>query len=417
MTRPGILRAAVLAVSVLALVAIGVAAPQSSDPSPAVGHAPPNGFRVASPAMGAVVTGSVVLRAEPAADLASEVVRVDFRVDGEPFCERERPPFECEWDAGMSAAVHVIRAAAHLKDGRRLVDSVRTGRPTPLAPTRRDRYTLSSDVDVVQVVATVTDEQGRFIPNLAMDAFRIWENDVPQPVTHLIGQDSPREVVVAVDMSSSMTDAMPQVRQAVRAFLGALRPDDHVTLLAFNDAVFTLARRESDPAARARAVERLAPWGSTALYDMLLKAMDLLATRRGRKVLVVFSDGEDQSSRAALEDVQRRAETNDAPVYLIGQGRGASDQKLQDLLEKTARMSGGRSFHTQDVRELQDVFAAIVLELENQYLLGYQPHNSVKDGSWRRIRVQAGKDHRVRARQGYRAVPRSAAAMAGGFER
>jgi VWFA-related protein len=417
MRRSGVRRTAALALSLLAVVAVVAAAPRSGDAPLIAGHAPPNGFRIASPTMGAVVTGSVVLRAEPAADLVSEVVRVDFRVDGQPFCVRERPPFECEWDAGPSPGVHVIRAAAHLKDGRRLVDSVRTARPAALAPTRRGRFTLSTDVDVVQVVATVTDEQGRFIPNLAMEAFRIWENDLPQPVTHLIGQESPREVVVAVDMSSSMTDAMPQVRQAVRAFLGALRPDDHVTLLAFNDAVFTLARRESDPAARARAVERLAPWGSTALYDMLLKAMDLLATRRGRKVLVVFSDGEDQSSRAALEDVQRRAETNDAPVYMIGQGRGASDKKLQDLLEKMARMSGGRSFHAQDIRELQDAFAAIVLELENQYLLGFQPRNSVKDGSWRRIRVEAGKDHRVRARQGYRAVPRPGGAMAGGLER
>ena len=401
----------------LAVAASAGARGLSGGDAPAPSEAPRSSrFRIAAPASGAIVTGPVILRAEPAADLVSEVVRVDFRVDGQPHCVREQPPFECEWDAGASAGLHVIRAAAHLRDGRRFVDSVRTATPAPVA-VRRGRFTLTSDVDVVQVVATVTDEQGRFIPNLDMDAFRIWENDVPQPVTHLIGQDSPREVVVAVDMSSSMTDAMPQVRSAVRAFLGALRRDDHVTLLAFNDAVFTLARRESDPAARARAVDRLAPWGSTALYDMLLKAMDLLATRRGRKVLVVFSDGEDQSSRAALEDVQRRAETNDAPVYMIGQGRGATDKKLQDLLEKMARMSGGRAFHTADVGELQGVFTSIVEELENQYLLGYQPSNATKDGSWRRIRVEAGKDHRVRARQGYRAVPRAGGAMAEGSSR
>ena len=374
-------------------------------------------FRVTSPENGAVVSGTTVLSAEVDPGLLGDVVRVDFRVDGQPFCVRPEPPFSCEWDAGPAPAVHVIRAAAQLRDGRRMVSSVRTGRPAPLRPDRRGRFTLTSAVDVVQVVATVTDAGGRYVPNLGLEAFRIWENGVPQPVTHLIGQDSPREVVVAVDMSSSMTDSMPQVREAVRAFLGALRPDDHVTLLAFNDAVFTLARRESDPAARARAVERLAPWGGTALYDMLLKAMDLLSTRRGRKVLVVFSDGEDQSSRAVLADVQRRAETNDAPVYMIGQGRGASDRKLRDVLETLARTSGGRSFHTEDVRELQAAFAAIVEELENQYLLGYQPSHAVKDGSWRRIRVEAGADLRVRARQGYRAVPRAGGAMVGGTTR
>jgi VWFA-related protein len=414
--RSATTRALAVWAALAGVLALGRPAEPASDPAVG-GDFGEQALRITSPARGAVVAGTTALRAEVDPALADAVVRVDFRLDGQPFCVRERPPFECEWDAGSSPGAHVVRAAALLKDGRRLVASLRTAAPAPLAVNRRGRFTLTSDVDVVQVVATVTDDRGRFVGNLGMDAFRIWENDVPQPVTHLIGQDSPREVVVAVDMSSSMTEAMPQVRQAVRTFLGALRPDDHVTLLAFNDAVFTLARRESDPAARARAVERLAPWGGTALYDMLLKAMDLLATRRGRKVLVVFSDGEDQSSRAALEDVQRRAETNDAPVYMIGQGRGATDRKLREILEKMAHMSGGRSFHTEDPRELQGVFAAIVEELENQYLLGYQPSNAAKDGSWRRIRVEAGKDHRVRARQGYRAVPRAGGAMAEGIQR
>jgi len=211
---------------------------------------------------------------------------------------------------------------------------------------------------------------------------------------------------VAVDMSSSMTDAMPQVRKAVRAFLGALRPDDQLTLLAFNDNVFTLARRETDAGARLRAVERLAPWGGTALYDVLMRAMDLLSHRKGRKVLVVFTDGEDQSSRSSLADVERRAEVNDAPIYMIGQGRATTDGKLRDVLEKLARMSGGRAFHTDRLDELEPAFAQIVDELDNQYLLGYVPSNAERDGSWRRIRLEVeGSGRKVRARQGYRALP------------
>jgi VWFA-related protein len=203
-----------------------------------------------------------------------------------------------------------------------------------------------------------------------------------------------------------MTDAMPQVRKAVRAFLGALRPDDQLTLLAFNDNVFTLARRETDAGARLRAVERLAPWGGTALYDVLMRAMDLLSHRKGRKVLVVFTDGEDQSSRSSLADVERRAEVNDAPIYMIGQGRATTDGKLRDVLEKLARMSGGRAFHTDRLDELEPAFAQIVDELDNQYLLGYVPSNAERDGSWRRIRLEVeGSGRKVRARQGYRALP------------
>ena len=262
---------------------------------------------------------------------------------------------------------------------------------------------------MVQVIAIVTDGKGRFVSGLGESDFHVFEDDAPQPVSHLIGEGTPREVVVAVDMSSSMTDAMPQVRKAVRAFLAALRPDDQLTLLAFNDNVFTLARRETDSGARLRAVERLAPWGGTALYDVLLRAMDLLGHRKGRKVLVVFTDGEDQSSRSSFADVERRAEVNDAPIYMIGQGRATTDGKLRDVLEKLARMSGGRAFHTDRLDELEPAFAQIVDELDNQYLLGYEPSNPARDGSWRRIRLEVeGPGRRVRARQGYRALPSGA---------
>ena len=88
-------------------------------------------------------------------------------------------------------------------------------------------------------------------------------------MTHFIGAEAERELVVAVDMSGSMTDAMPTCRDAVKRFLATLRPIDHATLLAFNDWVFTAARREASPEARLRAVDRLRAWGSTAFHDRL----------------------------------------------------------------------------------------------------------------------------------------------------
>ncbi len=363
-------------------------------------------LRIVAPAAGERVQGLFTVRAELAPGLASRVERVSFRADGEALCVRERPPFECEWDAG-APAVHVLRALAELSDGERRIASLRTAGPAR-ADGAPSAFTVAADVNVVQVISIVTDARGRFVGGLREPDFHVFEDDQPQAVSHLIGEGTPREVVVAVDMSSSMAEAMPQVRKAVRAFLSALRPDDQLTLLAFNDNVFTLARRETDAAARSRAVERLAPWGGTALYDVLLRAMDLLGHRQGRKVLVVFTDGEDQSSRASFADVERRAETSDAPIYMIGQGRATTEPKLRDVLERLARMSGGRAFHTDRIEALEAAFAEIVEELDNQYLLGYEPSRAARDGSWRRIRVEvAGEGRKVRARQGYRALPRA----------
>ena len=393
--------------AVLAAALLGAAARGRSLDAPAP---LPDGVRIVAPAAGERVLGLVTVRAEVAPALADRVTRVSFRADGEALCARERAPYECEWDAGSGAAVHVLRAVAELSDGGRRIATMRTA-ATVRATGGRGGLTVAADVNVVQVIAIVTDARGRFVSGLGESAFHVFEDDVPQSVSHLIGEGTPREVVVAVDMSSSMTDAMPQVRKAVRAFLTALRPDDQLTLLAFNDNVFTLARRETDASARLRAVDRLAPWGGTALYDVLLRAMEMLSHRKGRKVLVVFTDGEDQSSRASLQDVERRAEINDAPIYMIGQGRATTDSRLRDILEKLARMSGGRAFHTDHMDELEPAFAEIVAELDNQYLLGYEPGNPARDGSWRRIRLEVGGGgRRVRARQGYRALPAGAVA-------
>jgi Ca-activated chloride channel family protein len=257
---------------------------------------------------------------------------------------------------------------------------------------------------VVQVAATVTDKSGRFVRGLAKEAFRIFEDGVEQPLTLFIGEGTARELVIAVDISGSMADAMPVCREAVKGFLGALRPDDQVTLLAFNDNIFTLARRETDPAARLRAVDRLAPWGGTALHDVLLRGLDLLDQRRGRRALVVFTDGEDRSSHATEQDVERRVEVSNAPIYVIAQGRGTRERSLKHVLDRLADVSGGRSFYTDKIDELGGVFAEITEDLASQYLLAYDPIKTERDGSWRAIRVEVAGKHRVRARQGYRAV-------------
>jgi Ca-activated chloride channel family protein len=210
-------------------------------------------------------------------------------------------------------------------------------------------------------------------------------------------------------MSGSMTDAMPTCRDAVKRFLVTLRPVDHATLLAFNDWVFTAARREATPEARLRAVDRLRAWGSTAFHDAVLRGLELLEAHRGRRALILFTDGEDMVSHATSADVQARVERSATPVYVIAQGKGMREPTLKRVLDRTAGVSGGRSFYTDRIEELEGVFAEISEEIASQYLLAYAPEQGPQDGSWREIRVELqrrSKDYAVRARQGYRAAPR-----------
>jgi Ca-activated chloride channel family protein len=359
--------------------------------------APGPSLTIEEPAPGRYVSGLVKLRArfEPE---GLPVLRLVFAADGHPVCAREAPPWECAWDAGTDVAAHSIRAVAVLTDGSRLVDSVRT-EAAGFAPV--------VDVDVVQVAASVSDGEGRLVKGLGRDAFRILEDGREQEVTHFIGADAERELVVAVDMSGSMGPAMAQCREAVRRFLGSIRPVDHVTLLAFNDNVFTVSRREAAPEARLRAVERLRAWGSTAFHDAVLRGLDLLERYRGRRALVLFTDGEDMGSHATVDDIQRRIEVSATPVYVVAQGKGMREAGLKKVLDRLAGVSGGRSFYTDRVEELDGVFSEIGEDIASQYLLAYAPAEPVRDGGWRTIRVEVvGTRHAVRARQGYRATAR-----------
>jgi Ca-activated chloride channel family protein len=209
-------------------------------------------------------------------------------------------------------------------------------------------------------------------------------------------------------MSGSMTDAMPTCRDAVKRFLGTLRPIDHATLLAFNDWVFTAARREASPESRLRAVDRLRAWGSTAFHDAVLRGLDLLEEHRGRRALVLFTDGEDMVSHATAADVQARVERSATPVYVVAQGKGMREPLLKRTLDRISGVSGGRSFYTERIEELEGVFAEISEDIASQYLLAYTPGEAPRDGSWRTIRVEVagrGQHYAVRARQGYRALP------------
>jgi VWFA-related protein len=352
--------------------------------------------RIVSPVDGGFVVGLTRLRAavEPP-EAASGVV---FFVDGRPVCTVTVPPFECDWNAGSTITQHQVRLVANLVGGGRVVQTTRTSAAA---------FAETVDVDVVKVTVTVTDERGRYVKGLPRSVFRVSEDGRPQTISHFFANDAPLELVVAVDMSESMRPAMSQVKRAVSDFLDAVPSRHGVTVLGFNDHVLTLARRTATPAERTKAVDALAAWGSTVLYDVILDGADLLDAQTGRKALIVFTDGDDSNSYATFAEVQQRLQTSDLTLYMIGQGQSLTRLPLKSVMERLARQTGGRAFFTERVEDLHGVFRELLDELSQQYALGYQPTNSARDDTWRQIAVDVEGHQRVRARQGYRAAPSS----------
>jgi Ca-activated chloride channel family protein len=359
----------------------------------------PISVQLVAPVQDAYVSGVVTLRAEiEPRQRVREVTRVQFFADGQLVCTVMDPArAECTWDAGAAVRPHVIRVVAELAGGGRAVTSGRT-RGIDVADT--------VTVDVVQITAVVTDNR-RFVTGLSPSAFVVKEDGIRQRISHFSAEGAPLEITVAIDVSASMASAMPQLKNAVKKFLGALGPDDKVTLSAFNDNLFTLTRRETSPEQRLRAVDRLASWGGTALYDVVVKSLQQLSRQPGRRVLVIFSDGDDRNSHATFDAVEEAVRGSDATLFMVALGQGTRDQKLKDGIERLVELSGGRAMFVERSDELDAPFAAIVEELAHQYLIGFESSNARRDGSWRRLEIETpGRGYTIRARQGYR-VPAS----------
>ena len=348
-------------------------------------------LRFASPTEDTYVSGAAILRVVIGGEGGAALVEdVTFFADGRQVCVVPATTPQCKWDAGPELTTHAIRAVARLKNGGRLVANVRT---------KDAGYVEAVSVDVVLANAVVTDG-GRFVKGLTRDDFKIFDDGKERPVTSFQSDEAPLEVVLALDVSASMSTALADVKEAAQGFLRALRPQDRVTLVAFNNALFTLSRGVPGTEALP-ALNKLTAWGSTALYDVIVRSLQLLSRQPGKHALVIFSDGDDSSSQATLERVQKLVADSDAMLMAVGLGRGSTVDELKEKLESLADASGGRVLFAEKSDELSESFAKVVEDLINQYTLGFEP---ARDGRDHQIRVQVpGRGVRVRARRVYTA--------------
>ena len=266
------------------------------------------------------------------------------------------------------------------------------------APPQQPQF--SSRVTQVEVYATVTDAQGRAIKGLPQDAFTVLEDGKPQPITTFVGGDFPAAVALAIDRSFSMKGTpLTMARTAGRAFIGSLKPEDRAMLISISGDVEVLAPLNEDKAPLLKALDAIDPWSTTSLHDAIIRSIDLLEGETGRRAIVVLSDGVDKYSSAREADVLNRARRSDVLLYPIAIGR-----VRPTLFAELAAVTGGRSFHLRDPKQLQPTLQAIAEDLRAQYLIGYAPAESPAgdDGGWRSITVKVNRpDAAVRARSGY----------------
>ena len=280
------------------------------------------------------------------------------------------------------------------------VSAINATGPQDLAPPEK---VYRAEARLVMVFATVTDSRGKYVDDLTASSFQIVEDGAPKPAAAFESYSSGVSCALLLDTTGSMHQALPALKSAALRFIDDLRPVDTVAVYGFSDSVKELQPFTSDKNSARRAVLNTFPYGQTALYDALARVSRDLAARPGKKVIVVFTDGDDNASTLAAGLVTNRLKSAGNPVYTIAQGGALLSPALLKQLSGLSSATGGLPFQAQRAAEAAPIFARIADELAHGYLLSFQPSGTKESGSWHKLEVQlkGDKRYKVRAREGY----------------
>jgi VWFA-related protein len=269
---------------------------------------------------------------------------------------------------------------------------------------------IAVTTEVVLLPVQVTDASGQFVPGLARDDFRVYENGEPQKITFFEHAGTPVTVGLVVDHSSSMHPKLRQVVAAVYEFAHSSHAQDEMFVVNFGDDV-SLQPLEgkqftNDAAVLERAVSAVGAAGQTALYDAIVEGLrHLQLGTLEKKALVIVSDGGDDASRHKYSEVLELARRSQAVIYSIGLAGESHQEENPAVLRRLARDTGGIAFFPHSVESVLDISKHIAADLREQYTLGYVPQRRARDSSFRTIRVKIeapGRGKlRVRTRAGY----------------
>jgi len=284
---------------------------------------------------------------------------------------------------------------------------------------------LRIDTELVTLTATVTDARGRYVANLRQSDFTVYEDGVKQELAYFgSGDRVPVSLGILFDTSGSMIDKIEGVEDAVQHFVKSVSPGDRIFLVRFSDDAELVQDFTDDRHRILRAMEHLAPQGSTALYEAVLLGLQKVAAGKHRKrALLLVTDGNDTASSVKFKEVLDLARKSEVIIYALGIGHGekgsfghgvlggifgrAKDEVDMKVLNGFADATAGRAFYLENAhaggRDLVDDAAAqVATELKQQYTLGYRPSNRRRDSGFRQIKVElADKSLRVRTKSGY----------------
>jgi len=267
------------------------------------------------------------------------------------------------------------------------------------------------DVDIALVPVTVMDEANRPVITLGKNNFRLFESGEQKDIRYFSTEDEPISVGILLDLSFSMKDKIDTARQALHQFFENCNPDDDYFVIGFSDYPAMLADATHSTASIEDKMAFAVPHGNTALLDAIYMGLDRLQKAQySRRALVIISDGGDNHSRYAKNEIRRIVQEADVEIYGLGifskVFKTYEEWSGERLLTEITEATGGHTITINDVQKLPEIAANLSRELRSQYLLGYSPGHRVQDAPWRKIKVQViqtvpGPTLHVYNKQGY----------------
>jgi Ca-activated chloride channel family protein len=280
------------------------------------------------------------------------------------------------------------------------------------APTEKvPETTFKVGTDLVLLNVSVFDPSGQIIKGLPRSAFTVFENDAKQEISVFRQEDVPVSLGLVIDDSGSMRNKKDRVTSAALAMIKASNPDDEVFIITFSEEPELAQDFTGKLDVLERSLRNARTQGETAMRDAVLLGIEHLRAKakRDKRVLVVVTDGEDNSSISTQLRVIEAAHQNNTIVYaigLLGEEQPESAARARKQLEALTLATGGRSWFPSNVSAIAAITPEIAHEIRNQYVLGYTPADLTKDGKFRTIRVEVNvPGATVRTRSGYYARP------------
>jgi Ca-activated chloride channel family protein len=342
--------------------------------------------RLIEPQAGKAYQSSLRAEAQVQVPEGEHLDRVELYLNDDKVATLFQPPYTQPILLPKSKEITYVRAVAYLDGGTSTEDLVLVNAPG---------FNQKLDVQLIELYASVVDGKGRPVDGLGKDDFTVLEDGASQQVRRFEKvSDVPIYAGILLDTSASMAEG-GRLDQAVQGALGffekVITPKDRAAVITFADQPSLAVRFTNQTSVLAGGLAGLTATGNTALYDSVIYALYYFGGVKGKRAIILLSDGKDEGSRYSFSDALEYARRSGVAIYTVGIDLSSQNADVRLKLSRLADETGGRFFFIERAKELEGIYDSIQKELRSQYLLAYQSSKEGNDDKFRTVEVKMAK--------------------------